>query len=186
MGRQIIMASMFKTMLTHYYCFSLTWAGRYIQLLWPELWQVINEIVTKSPIWDWEKSKSISKYSRQFYLKSRQLRSKKSDWARRCSRHRRWTSGPSKSKATRTLPWWHHWKRHAHTHTNTNTHTHMNSHTNMFVHALRHPQTCNTHTLTRTLTHTNTPIHPHTHTNTRTMTYSLVGPEFKPTPQTST
>ena len=65
-----------KTMVIcfEHYGFSFTMADCYIQHLWPELWQVINETVTRNLIWGF--SETISKYSRQFYLESR-LRWKK-------------------------------------------------------------------------------------------------------------
>ena len=140
-----------KTMVIcfEHYRFSFTaMAGCYIQHLWPELWQVINETVTRSLIWGF--SETISKYSRQFYLESRLRWKKISKMFRneldRCLKHR-WTRGPSKSKATRTLPWWHHWKKGTHTHacvlilTLTHTHTHTHSHTHTFTHSNAHSMT---------------------------------------------
>ena len=142
-----------KTMVIcfEHYRFSFTaMAGCYIQHLWPELWQVINETVTRSLIWGF--SETISKYSRQFYLESR-LRWKKnlenvSEWARpmfEASVDSRSVEIQGHSNVTLMASLK---KRH--------THTHIDTHACVQTHTYTHP-----HPHTRT--HTSTPTHPHTH-----------------------
>ena len=137
-----------KTMVIcfEHYRFSFTaMAGCYIQHLWPELWHVINETVTRSLIWGF--SETISKYSRQFYLESR-LRWKKnlenvSEWARpmfEASVDSRSVEIQGHSNVTLMASLK---KRHTHTHacvlTLTLTHTH--THACVLTHTRSHTQT---------------------------------------------
>ena len=166
-----------KTMVIcfEHYRFSFTaMAGCYIQHLWPELWQVINETVTRNLIWGF--SETISKYSRQFYLESR-LRWKKnlenvSEWARpmfEASVDSRSVEIQGHSNVTLMASLK---KRHTHTHRHTclraNTHLHTQTHTHTHAH---------THTDTHTHSHTHTHTHTFTHSNAHSMTYSRVGPK---------
>ena len=134
-----------KTMVIcfEHYRFSFTaMAGCYIQHLWPELWQVINETVTRNLIWGF--SETISKYSRQFYLESR-LRWKKnlenvSEWARpmfEASVDSRSVEIQGHSNVTLMASL----KKKAHTHSCLRAYTHTYTYSHTFTHSHTHSHT---------------------------------------------